>query len=398
MPTPLNPWLPALPPFLAALVVTAAAVPLARWLSFRVGLVDVPGGRHQHDQPTALLGGLALLLGFVVAIGAFGRGIGDWGELVGVAIAVVVLFAVDDRQGLPAWTKLVLQTAGALVVAWGFGITVATVHLPGVVWTLGWLAIPLTVLWLVGMQNSINLLDGVDGLAAGVVAIVAAILTVAAVDRLGRNPGQPEVIILSAAVIGACLGFLLFNFAPARIFMGDSGAHLLGLLIGIISIVGVAKTTAVLALFVPVVALGLPIGDTALAIVRRRRAGRSVASPDTHHLHYRLLALGLSPRETSIAFYLVTAILGCLGLAIFGHKKILALALVLLAVALVLLVVRVRRRHPLDLMTLVRGRPLPVARPRRGGLDPVGERPAPPAPTEAARPQPRPVDPSHPRP
>ncbi len=394
MPTPLNPWLPALPPFLVALVVTAGSVPLARWLSFRVGVVDVPGGRHRHDQPTALLGGLALLLGFALAIGLFGRGIGDWAELVGIAVAVVVLFALDDREGLPAWTKLVLQTAGALVVAWGFGITITTVHLPGVVWTLGWLAIPLTVVWLVGMQNSINLLDGVDGLAAGVVGIVAAILMVAAVDRLGRNPGQPEVIMLSAALIGACLGFLAFNFAPARIFMGDSGAHLLGLLIGIISIVGVAKTTAVLALFVPVVALGLPIADTALAIGRRRRAGRSVATADVHHLHYRLLALGLSPRETAVAFYLVTAILGCLGLAIFGHRKILAVALVLLGVALVLLLVRVRRRQPAGLAALVRGRPL--ADPPR----PVGPpaRPRGAEPSDGPRPQPEPVDIGRPRP
>jgi len=347
MPTPANPWLPALPPFLLALAVTAASVPFVRRLSFRVGAVARPGGRHLHPRPTGRLGGLALLLGVVAAVAAFGRGIGSWAEILGISVVVTVLLALDDRFDLAPWTKLVFQTGSAIVVAAGFGITITSVHLPFAVLELSWLAIPVTVVWLVGMQNSINLLDGVDGLAAGVVGIVAGILLVAAIDRLGRSPGQAGVILLSAAVIGACLGFLVFNFAPARIFMGDSGAHLLGLLTGIITIVGVAKTTAALALFVPVVALALPIGDTAFAIVRRRLAGRSPAAADTRHLHYRLLALGLSPRETAVAFYLVTAILGCLGLAIYGHRKILAVALVLLGVGLVLLLRRVRRRRPL---------------------------------------------------
>ncbi len=347
MPTPIDPWLPALPPFLVALAVTIGSVPVFRWLSFRVGAVAWPGGRHLHDRPTGRLGGFALLFGMVAALATFGRGIVSWVEIVGIATAVTVLLAIDDRFDLAPWTKLLVQTALGLVVAAGFGITITTIHLSFTDLSLGWLAIPVTVGWLVGMQNSINLLDGVDGLAAGVVGIVAAILMIAAVDRLGRSPDQASVILLCAALIGACLGFLVFNSAPARIFMGDSGAHLLGLLIGVIAIVGVAKTTAALALFVPVVALALPIGDTAFAIVRRRMAGRSAAEADTRHLHYRLLALGLSPRETAVTFYLVTAILGCLGLAIYGHRKILAVALVLLGVGLGLLVWRVRRRRPL---------------------------------------------------
>jgi UDP-GlcNAc:undecaprenyl-phosphate GlcNAc-1-phosphate transferase len=194
------------------------------------------------------------------------------------------------------------------------------------------------------MQNSINLLDGVDGLAAGVVAIVGGVLFLAAVNRLGVEPSQSGVILLSSALIGCCLGFLVFNFAPARIFMGDSGSHLLGMLVGIITILGVAKVTVALALFVPVLALALPIGDTAFAIFRRRRQGVGFAHADARHLHHRLLALGLTPRETAITFYLATAILGCVGLAIFGHRKILAVALGLLLVALALLVWRIWRR------------------------------------------------------
>ncbi len=362
MPTPANPWLPALLPLLVAALLAAGSVPLVRWLSFRVGAVAIPGSRRIHDRPTGHLGGLSLCLGFSAAVAIFGRGIPNWGPIVGIGVAVTALLALDDRLDLPYWTKLVLQLGCSLVVAAGFGVLITTVHLPGGVVRLGWLAIPLTVIWMMGMQTSINLLDGVDGLAAGVVAIVAGILLVAAVDRLSIDMNQSGVILLCAALVGACLGFLLFNFAPAKIFMGDSGSHFLGLMVGIITIVGVAKVTAGLALVVPVAALGLPITDTAFAIVRRQRAGRSFAEADTRHLHHRLLARGLSVRETAVAFYLVTAILGCIGLAIFGHRTILATAMVLLAVSLGLLGWRVRRRGPADGAVPVPG---PVAAPSR---------------------------------
>ncbi|MGH7609374.1 MAG: MraY family glycosyltransferase [Candidatus Dormibacteria bacterium] len=344
MPTAQNPYLSALPILVVAVVVTVAAVPLARWLSFKLGAVAEPGGRHIHQRPTGRLGGLALMAGFVVALACFGRGIQDWVQILLVAVLVAVLLAADDILGLPYWTKLVLQAICSLLVAVAFTITIGSVNFPGLAIHLAWAAIPITVIWLMGMQNSINLLDGVDGLAAGVVAIVGAVLFLAAVNRLGVEPSQGGVILLSAALIGCCLGFLVFNFAPARIFMGDSGSHLLGMLVGIITIVGVAKVTVALALFVPVLALALPIGDTAFAIWRRRRQGVGFAHADARHLHHRLLALGLTARETAVTFYLVTAILGCVGLAIFGHRKILAVALGLLVLALGLLGWRVRRR------------------------------------------------------
>ncbi|HVC39300.1 MAG TPA: MraY family glycosyltransferase [Candidatus Dormibacteraeota bacterium] len=345
MPTATNHYFSALPIMVVAVLVTMATVPLARWFSFRVGAVAQPGGRHIHPQPTGRLGGLAIMVGFVVSMTLFGRQVQHWLEIVAIAVVVAVLLAVDDILGLAYWTKLVIQAVCSLAVAWIFAISITSVNLPGgLALHLAWATIPISIIWLMGMQNSINLLDGVDGLAAGVVAIVGGVLYLAAVNRLGVEPSQGGVILLSSALIGCCLGFLVFNFSPARIFMGDSGSHLLGMLVGIITIVGVAKVTVALALFVPVLALALPIGDTAFAILRRRRQGVGFAQADARHLHHRLLALGLSPRETAISFYLVTAILGCLGLALFGHRTILAVALGLLVLTLGLLLWRIWHR------------------------------------------------------
>jgi UDP-GlcNAc:undecaprenyl-phosphate GlcNAc-1-phosphate transferase len=344
VPTASDPYLSALPILLVAAVVTVVTVPLARWCSFRLGAVAEPGGRHIHSQRTGRLGGLAIMAGFLAAMLAFGRGVQDWLQIVVALLAVTGLLAVDDILGLPFWTKLVIQAVCSLLVAGAFAITINSISLPGLAIHLAWAAIPITIIWLMGMQNSINLLDGVDGLAAGVVAIVGGVLYLAAVNRLGVEPRQGGVILLSAAMVGCCLGFLLFNFAPAKIFMGDSGSHLLGMLVGIITVLGVAKVTVALALFVPVLALALPIGDTAFAIWRRRRQGVGFAHADARHLHHRLLALGLTQRETAVTFYLVTAILGCLGLALFGHRKILAVALGLLVLALGLLLWRVGHR------------------------------------------------------
>jgi UDP-GlcNAc:undecaprenyl-phosphate GlcNAc-1-phosphate transferase len=189
--------------------------------------------------------------------------------------------------------------------------------------SLGWLAIPVSLFWMLGMQNTVNFLDGVDGLAAGVVFIVALTLLIAAAGK-----DQIEVVRFAGALAGACAGFLLFNFSPARIFMGDSGSHFLGAAVGVISILGVAKVAVGFALAVPILALALPIADTAWAIVRRRRDRSSVARPDLDHIHHRLQAMGLNPRQTCYVFYSATALLGTVGLMMFGHRRILAVVLV----------------------------------------------------------------------
>jgi UDP-GlcNAc:undecaprenyl-phosphate GlcNAc-1-phosphate transferase len=181
------------------------------------------------------------------------------------------------------------------------------------------LATPVSIFWLMGMQNTVNFLDGADGLAAGVVFIVAITLMLAAAGQK-----QIEVVQISAALAGACAGFLFFNWHPAKIFMGDSGAHFLGTALGVISILGVAKVAVAFALAVPIIALAVPIADTAWAILRRRRQRMSVARPDLLHLHHRLQAFGLDQRQTCFVFYTATALLGALGLTLFGHARILA--------------------------------------------------------------------------
>jgi UDP-GlcNAc:undecaprenyl-phosphate/decaprenyl-phosphate GlcNAc-1-phosphate transferase len=343
-------WLPAVPAFLTASIVCTAAVPLTILLARRTGAVAIPDdARHLHRRSTPRLGGIAMFLGFALAIGVFGQSIAYRWQVVAVCGAITVAMALDDIFDLHWQLKLAIEV-GAGVLTAVLGMTISFIALPGgihgaAVWQLGWLAAPVTVAWVLGMQVSVNLLDGADGVAAGVIALVAGVCLLAAVNRV-TSPGdvQTGVIVLSGALIGCCVGFLFWNLPPARVFMGDSGSHFLGAALAIITVLGVAKIVVGLSLLVPLIALALPIGDTAFAIVRRRRAGRSMAQPDAGHLHHRLLARGMSPVETALTFYLATAILGCIALSIYGHRTVLDVAVVLLVLALVGLFWRSRRR------------------------------------------------------
>ena len=320
--------LPGLWPFLVGLVVCAAVVPLAFVLSRRSGVMAQPGGRHAHANPTPLLGGLAMWIGFAVAWLIFvPRDLSSVGVVLVSGLAMALLI-IDDKGGMRPLVKLAIQVGLALLAIFAFGTEIRFFSLPGGhIIQLGLLIAPVSAFWLVGMQNTVNFLDGADGLAAGVVAIVALVLMLAA-----GQLKQVEVVQLSGALAGCCVGFLLFNFPPARIFMGDSGAHFLGIALGMISIVGIAKVAVAFALAAPVLALALPIVDTAWAILRRRRLGQSVASPDRLHLHHRLQSFGLDARQTCFVFYAASALLGGLGLTLFGHGRILAVVLVTSAV------------------------------------------------------------------
>lgn len=320
--------LPGLWPLLVSLAICAVAAPGAIWLSRRTGVIAQPGGRHAHTKPTPLLGGLALYAGFAAAVLIF---LPHYSATPGVLIVcglAAALLVIDDRRPVSPVVKFGFQLGLALVAVFIFSITIGFVRLPGGhLVHLGLLVAPVSVFWLLGMQNTVNFLDGVDGLAAGVVLIVGVILMLAAGEL-----HQVEVVQLSGALAGTCAGFLLFNFYPARIFMGDSGAHFLGVAVGIISILGVAKVAVAFALAVPVLALAVPILDTAWAILRRRRERTSVATADLNHLHHRLQAFGLDQRQTCYVFYAATALLGALGLTLLGHGRVLAVALVVTAV------------------------------------------------------------------
>ena len=344
--TPGAAWLSALPPFLVAAGVCLVAVPLSMVLARRVGAVAHPDDeRHLHAAPTPRLGGLAMLLGYVVAVVVFGGQVQSRWPLLAVAGIVTLVMAVDDIVDVVWWQKLIV-VLGAGVAFYAMGISITSVDLPGGhLVQLGLLALPVTVLWVSGMQVSVNFMDGSDGVAAGVVAIVALVAMLAAINRI-IVPGdlQSGVVILSASLMGVCAGFLVFNLPPARTFMGDTGSHFLGVVLAAITIVGIAKVAVGLSILVPLIALGLPISDTAWAIVRRGRAGISPTTPDAGHLHHRLQARGMTPMETALTFYFTTGVLGCLGLAIFGHRKILDIATALCALGVVTLFWRNRRR------------------------------------------------------
>ena len=216
---------------------------------------------------------------------------------------------MDDIIELPPYIKLLGQfTAAAVAVSWGARITWITDPFGGMV-HLGWLAIPMTMLWIVALTNVINIIDGLDGLAAGVTGIVAMTVLVVAASK-----GAVGVALLSAILAGSTLGFLRYNFHPASIFMGDTGAMFLGYMLAAITVEGTLKETTTVALIVPVIALGLPIFDTGFAIVRRRLSGKRMAEADRGHLHHRLLGLGLSQRQVAFILYLVTMALSGAGL------------------------------------------------------------------------------------
>jgi UDP-GlcNAc:undecaprenyl-phosphate/decaprenyl-phosphate GlcNAc-1-phosphate transferase len=327
---------PAVLPFVVALVCTSIAVLPARWLAFRLGAVAEPGERRIHRETTARLGGLALYIGFGLSAAFFSINPSTLGLLLSAAV-ITTLMVFDDLHGVRPLAKLGFQVIASLLAIVVFGIYIRSVNLPGdhLIQLAVAVSIPLTLLWFVALQNTINLIDGVDGLAAGVVAIVAATLLLAAINR-----SQTDIVILSGALIGACVGFLFFNWHPARIFMGDSGSNFLGFTLAALSVLSVAKGAVVLALVVPVLALTIPLFDTGWAILRRRLRGRSIATPDTGHLHHRLLDFGLSPRETALVFYFGTAIFAALGLAIYGHKKVLLGAIVLMLLGIVVIMLR----------------------------------------------------------
>ncbi|MFM9124028.1 MAG: glycosyltransferase family 4 protein [Actinomycetota bacterium] len=296
-----------------AVVVTAALTPVMMRVAWRLGVVDRPGGRRIHDRPIPLLGGVAILLGIVAAV-LPNLDVDERYRLILIGAALICLLgAVDDRVGLPPLVKLAGQIAcAAIPVAGGMtidGITVPFVE-PSAV-SFGLLAYPLTIAFIVAVANVVNLADGMDGLAAGVCAISALTFAI-----LALSLGRISAGVLAAAICGACLGFLPWNFNPARVFMGDSGALVLGFLLACVSIQGVMKTAAALALVFPLVVLLVPILDTGFVILKRVRAGRSIASADTSHFHHRLLRVGYSQRQACLLLYAWSGVLAAFALAV----------------------------------------------------------------------------------
>jgi UDP-GlcNAc:undecaprenyl-phosphate/decaprenyl-phosphate GlcNAc-1-phosphate transferase len=316
-PTPLD----ALYAFLIAAAVSALLTPLTMRFARSLGMIDEPRERGLSVRPTPLLGGLAIFAGVLVAgliwlPAGYDQDHSLWtGVLVGAAV-ITTVGALDDRYDLPPAVKLGGQVLAAVIVV-NYGVTVKAITLP----FAGKLELPgsgvtnagpiLTVIGLVAMMNIVNFSDGVDGLAAGVCAIIAAAMAVIAFDLGRQQPG-----VLAALTAGAALGFLIYNFPPASSFMGDCGANLLGLLMGVITVEAAVKTAAVVSLVLPLILLAVPFLDTTFVVLKRLKYRRPIYESDSEHFHHRMARIGFSSRRTIAYLYAWTLMLAGLALAL----------------------------------------------------------------------------------
>ena len=294
-----------------ALVIVILLTPAVGGMARMLGVVDEPGARRLNRRAVPRLGGLALFFGiFVPALAFLPLGSETRGLLLGAAVATTV-GAIDDFRGLVWWEKLGGQVAAA-AIATGFGIWVHRFTFPvlGVHALPEWVGIPLTILWIVAIMNMVNFLDGLDGLAAGVCAISGGTFCVIALSL-----GRPDTAILAAIVLGACLGFLRHNFYPARIFMGDSGALLLGFTLGALSVQGLLKTAAVATLLFPLLVLAVPIIDTSFVVAKRLKYRQPVYGADRSHLHHRFMNIGFSQPRAALTMWAWCGILAAAALA-----------------------------------------------------------------------------------
>ncbi len=321
------------PVILAAAVVTFVTTPMFRRLAFRVGAVQRPDERRVHTEPTALLGGAAILLGFLAGMAAAWR-VNRFGEVfqastvpIGVALSALVIFMVgqvdDVREVSPPAKIAGTVFAGSILSIAGVSILFFRIPFVGLLSLSPDMSALLTVIWVIGMSTAINYVDGLDGLAAGIVAIGAAALLLycerlTGVGAVGADNVGP---IIAAAVFGACVGFLPHNFHPAKIFMGDAGALLLGLLMAAATIAVGGNTDAQFSgqtffffapLFIPLLILGVPIVDTAFSIIRRARRGAGVTVADKDHLHHRLMRLGHGQRRSVLILWAWTVVLSAI--------------------------------------------------------------------------------------
>jgi len=300
--------------FTVALAVAYFVTPRVKDLAIKVGALDAPDARKVHTKPIPRMGGLAIYAAFVLAVLAsmyVSREI--MGLLVGGTV-ILIVGIIDDLKPLPARVKLLGQIVAASVLVM-FDIRIEWLTNPfGDMLYVEYLSIPLTILWVVGLTNTVNLIDGLDGLAAGVSTIASVTILLVALQQ-----NFWTVAVLTAALAGSALGFLQHNFNPAKIFMGDTGSMFLGYMLAAISILGAVKSAATIALIVPIVALGLPILDTAFAIIRRYMSGRPIFKPDKGHLHHRLLEMGLTQKQAVLLMYVIS---GCLGLSAIALTEV----------------------------------------------------------------------------
>jgi UDP-GlcNAc:undecaprenyl-phosphate GlcNAc-1-phosphate transferase len=323
---------------------TMIVTPIVRRMSVRADLVDEPGGRKVHTTAVPRLGGIGIVSGFALAtLVEFVGELAHWwphfliagdGQVLGTIAGITVIFVIgliDDIRGMKAGVKLGGQLlAAAVTMAFGLKIDFFANPFGGGRLMLGIWSYPLTALWLVGFANVFNLIDGLDGLAAGVAGIAAASFLALALDM-----NQMLAAVFAASLIGALVGFLRYNFNPASIYMGDSGALSIGFALGCVSLTGVMKSAAAISLVAPLLIIGVPLFDTMSAIIRRRRHGRPIHEADNGHIHHRLLHKGFSQRQTVLIIYAWAGALAVGGYAM--REEVLPSALARLTVLVVML-------------------------------------------------------------
>jgi len=300
----------------AAMIISFAATPLVKEFAKRVGAMDVPkDGRRMHNVPIPRLGGLAIFLGFLLSILVLVEMKETIRGMLLGAVIIVVVGVIDDVKPLPAVIKFALQIAAALVAVQS-GIVVRVISNPNLFspnpyLSLGVLAVPITIVWIVAITNSVNLIDGLDGLAVGVSAIGSFALLVIAVAM-----GEADTATIMAALAGACVGFMPYNLNPAKIFMGDTGATFLGYILATVSVIGLFKYYAIISFAVPFLILGLPIFDTSFAFFRRILRGQNPMKADRGHVHHRLIDMGFNQKQAVAILYVISVILGLSGVVL----------------------------------------------------------------------------------
>src|SRR6056297_412429 len=319
--------------FFTAFVLSFLFTPIARKLAFKLNILDVPkDDRKVHKKPIPYLGGLAIYASAIITMFVFSDLDKTTLSIIVGGSIIFLVGLIDDIRDISPKIKLAGQILAALIAVYGGAkINYITNPIPGYdVIYLEYLTIPITLLWIVGITNTINLIDGIDGLASGVAGIsAAALMFIAAIS------GFNFIMIECAVVAGASLGFLPYNFNPAKIFMGDTGALFLGYMLGVISIVGFLKTVTLAAIIIMVLVLGIPLFDTFFAIIRRIKNRRSIMEADRGHVHHRLLAKGFTQRQTVIILYIVSIIFGAAAI-IFADSDPLEGILVIGAVSVII--------------------------------------------------------------
>ena len=325
--------------FALAFIVAFSFTPVAKKISFKLGAIDVPDDpRRIHKKPTARLGGLSIFIGFMVSL-TFGiactyinkTGIIPSKQLIGLLMGAVIIVAVgiiDDVKQLGPKIKLFFQIIATVIVIIISGTRIVNLTNPfiegGTTQLSNYISYPLTVLWIVGVTNAINLIDGLDGLAAGVSSISYLSLFFVALIT-----GDPESALITIILAGSTLGFLPYNFNPAKIFMGDTGSTFLGFTLSIVSIQGMLKFYAALSIAIPLLVLGLPLFDILSTVVRRLLKRKPIMQGDRGHLHHRLMDMGYSHKQAVLVMYTLSATLGLSAIVLADRGFVSAIILVI---------------------------------------------------------------------